>query len=234
MARKYQVSVVVPWHGTCPHRERAFAWVKARYAAAHPAWEVVVGVGGDPWCKAAAVEDGLSRASGDVLVVADADVWCQGLQAAVDVLGDGAAWVVPHLSVHRFNEAATRQVLDGADPGAVTEFDEDPYHGWVGGGLVVLRREDYWRAPLDHRFRGWGNEDASWGHALEAIVGPHVRLDRPLCHLWHPPQQRMSRRVGNPVSEDLWRRYRSARGRPDRMAALVAEGRGGGARQARH
>jgi hypothetical protein len=221
------VSVVVPrTPGTCEHRDRAWQWVKARYAAAHPAWEVVEGFGGDPWCKAAAVDDGLQKASGDVLVVADADCWTDGLPEAVDLLDD-APWVVPHLTVHRLTREATDKVLAGAEPGAVHDFDQAPYHGWAGGGFVVIRRADYERAPMDPRFEGWGLEDASFAIAADELVGPHRRLGWPLWHLWHPPQERMNRRIGNARSEALWRRYRRSRGRRDRMEALVEEGRGG-------
>lgn len=160
-----------------------------------------------------------------MLIVADADCWCPGLQAAVETLEAGAPWVVPHLTVHRFNEAGTARVLAGEDPDSVAEYDQDPYHGWVGGGVFVMRRADYERTGFDRRHVGWGLEDACLGLAAETLIGPHIRLSAPLWHLWHPPAPRMSRRVGNPESEDLWRRYRRARGRPDRMAALVAEGR---------
>jgi hypothetical protein len=158
------------------------------------------------------------------LVIGDADCWCDGLQAAVVVLEAGAPWVMPHLTVHRFTEAGSARVYAGEDPALIAEFDQDPYHGWVGGGFVVIRRADYERVPFDPRFQGWGLEDGSAGMAWDCLVGPHVRLGWPLWHLWHPPQDRLTRRVGNPVSEALWRRYRRARGHPDRMAALVAEG----------
>ncbi len=224
MPRSYDVSVVVPWHPSDVHRERAWRWVRARYAAAHPAWEVVEGVGGVPWCKAAAVADGLTRASGDVLVVADADVWSDNLATAVAVLAAGVPWVIPHRLVHRLTEDSTALVLAGSDPAGLPT-DERPYIGWPGGGLVVIRREAWQIAPLDPRFCGWGLEDSSWAHCLDVLIGPHERLDADLYHLWHPPQARLSRRVGNTESEQLWQRYRRSRGRPDRMAQLVAEGR---------
>lgn len=201
--------------------------MKARYETAHPSWEVVEGLGGNPWVKAAAVADGLSRASGDVLVVADADCWTDGLAEAVALL-DNAAWVIPHLTVNRLTPESTEAVLAGADPAGVHDWDQAPYHGWAGGGFIVVRRHDYEQAPLDPRFAGWGLEDASFALAAETLIGPHLRLTWPLWHLWHPPQARMNRRIGNPQSEALWRRYRRSRGRPDRMRALVDEGRGHG------
>lgn len=184
------------------------------------------GVGGDPWCKADAVANGLQVATGDVLVIHDADVTvpAEGLQAAVNLI-PAKPWVMPHLTVHRLSPSATEQVYQGADPAAQVDYDQDPYHGWVGGGVVVIRRDDYEAVPFDRRFVGWGLEDGSAGIAWDALIGPHCRLGWPLHHLWHPPQERASRRVGNPVSEELWRRYRHARGRPERMRQLVEEGK---------
>jgi hypothetical protein len=226
MARRASTSVLVPWAGGCEHRERAYRWVRERLTLTHPHWEVVEGSGGEPWCKAAAVEDGLTRASGDVLVVHDADVWVPNLAAAVAVLEAGAPWVMPHRLVHRLNREATGMVYAGANPHDLRlPYDEDPYIGWPGGGVVVLNRADYQRAPLDRRFVGWSGEDASWAYALDTLVGPGERLDADLVHLWHPPQPRMNRRFGSHQSQALWHRYRRARDRPDRMAALVAEGR---------
>ena len=208
--------------------------MKARYSAAHPDWEVVEGVGGEPWVKAAAVADGLSRASGDVLVIADADCWCDGLQAAADLLRSASvAWVVPHLTVHRLTPRSTEQVFAGADPADAHDFSEAPYHGWAGGGFIVIRRADYERAPMDPRHIGWGLEDASFALAADTLIGDHTRLAWPLWHLWHPPQPRQSRRVGNARSEALWRRYRRSRGRPDRMEALVEEGKAHGTGEGR-
>lgn len=186
------------------------------------------GHGGDPWVKADAVADALSRADGDVLVVVDADVWVDRLDVAVTVLGDVGRWVIPHHLVHRLTDPASEAVLAGAEWADAAEmfgYAERPYPGWPGGGCVVVRREDYERAPLDRRFVGFGQEDISWSLALDTLVGPHVRLDAPLWHLWHPPQPRLNRRIGSHEGEALWQRYRTARRRAERMAALVAEGR---------
>lgn len=184
------------------------------------------GVGGDPWRKAAAIENGLQIATGEVLVVHDADVHIppEGLRAAVSLI-PAEPWVMPHLNVYRLSQAATSRVLAGEDPSLQSDFDRDPYHGWVGGGVIVVRRDDYQAVPMDHRMIGWGQEDASWALAADCLIGPHCRLVWPLYHLWHPPQERLNRRVGNPVSHELWSRYRRSRGRPDRMRQLVEEGR---------
>ncbi|MEU3020076.1 hypothetical protein ABZ635_22075 [Nocardiopsis sp. NPDC007018] len=184
--------------------------------------EVVVGEHEGPWCKARAVADGLSRASGNILVVADADVWSPGWGDAVDLVQAGVPWAMPHGPVRRLTHAATQEVLDGHDPHADMDLTQRPYEGWPGGGLVALTRDAYEVAPLDPRFVGWSGEDESWAHALRALAGEGWRGNAPLWHLWHPPQERMSRRWGSTAARALASRYARAR-TPGRMRALVDE-----------
>ncbi|HOY82023.1 MAG TPA: hypothetical protein PLB92_07780, partial [Rhodoglobus sp.] len=69
-------SVVIPWRSGCPYRQRALVWVLGRWAERFPTFDVVLGVHDDgPWCKAAAVADGLSKVADGALILADADVW---------------------------------------------------------------------------------------------------------------------------------------------------------------
>lgn len=214
--------MIIPWAPDtgCRHREAALAWTASKWVATHH--EVVVGEHAGPWCKASAVENGLARATGDILVVADADVWTTGWQAAVDQVAAGVPWAMPHGKVRRLTHAATQQVLDGHTPGAGMDLTQAPYQGWPGGGMVVLARATYELVPLDRRFVGWSGEDESWAHALKVLAGRGWRGTSPLWHLWHPPQERMSRRWGSHAARELATRYARAR-TPDRMRALIDE-----------
>lgn len=217
------VSVVVPWRGDGGHRDAAWAWASARWQDRFPGWQLVTGSAGDgPWCKAAAIAAALPDASGDVLVLADADVWCEGVLQTVTAVVEGAAWAIPHDKVHRLDEQATTALLHG---GAITErptLAQPPYAGFAGGGMTVLPRATYDRIPLDPRFAGWGQEDQAWALALQALAGPPWRGTAPLWHLWHPPQQRLTRRWGSTDSRALWQRYHDARSDPHAMRALLA------------
>lgn len=222
MGASGRVSVIIPWAPGvgCRHREAALAWTASKWVGT--GHEVVVGENTGPWCKAAAVADGLARATGDVLVVADADVWTPGWEGAVGRVVSGVPWAMPHGKVHRLTHAATQQVLDGHEPAREMDLTQSPYQGWPGGGMVVVRRDVYERAPLDPRFVGWSGEDESWAHALRALAGPGWRGTAPLWHLWHPPQERMSRRWGSHAARALATRYARARTR-ERMRALLDE-----------
>ncbi|WP_067226624.1 hypothetical protein [Streptomyces sp. NBRC 109706] len=212
------VTVVIPWHPGCPHREAALGWVLARWRAA--GYEPLLGrAPAGPWRKAAAVADGLRRAAGGVLVVADADVWTDGIGEAIDAVAGRAPWAIPHGPVRRLTRVATDAVLSGGPLDGPLE--QPPYRGFEGGGIVALRRDLYNKVPLDRRFAGWGQEDEAWALALRTLAGPPWRGDAPLWHLWHPPQARDSRRWGSANSRALYRRYRRAAGRPDGMRTLL-------------
>ncbi|RCV53458.1 glycosyltransferase family protein [Marinitenerispora sediminis] len=184
---------------------------------------VLVGETQGPWCKARAVAAALPFATGDLLVIADADCWSPGIDAALEAVRDGAPWAMPHGRVHRLTPDATAQVLAGVAPHPRMPVTQRPYQGWPGGGIVVVRRDVYEQAPLDPRFTGWGGEDESWAHALTTLAGPPWRGRAPLWHLWHPPQDRMSRRWGSPEARELAGRYRKAARSPAAMRALVDE-----------
>lgn len=174
--------------------------------------------------KAYAVADGVSRASGDVLVIHDADVWCDRTPDAVDGVAKGRAWSVPHHRVRRLTPELTDAVIGGADPAQIptNRLLEPPYVAHVGGGIVVMRRDIYGQVPLDPRFRNWGHEDDAWAMALNVLVGTPLRMRGQLWHFWHPPQERISRKRGSHENQALLRRYEHARTGHE-MAALIAE-----------
>lgn len=215
-------SVIIPWSTTvsCHHRGAALAWTVSRWAST--GCEVVVGEHAGPWCKAAAVADGLERAGGDVLVIADADCWSDGIDQALAAVDAGRPWAIPHGRVYRLTHAATQHVLDGHTPRPGLDLTQAPYQGWPGGGIVVVGRDVYEQVPLDRRFVGWSGEDESWAHALTFLAGPAWRGRAPLWHLWHPPQERMSRRWGSEAAKALAGRYKRAR-TPESVRALLAE-----------
>lgn len=215
-------TVLIPWRAGCPHREAALRWLAPRLP-----WPVVVGEHGHgDWRKAIAVEDAVRRCTDDVLVVHDADVWCDGLPDAVAEVESGAPWAVPHYTVRRLTEAATSTVLAGGGfPAGHEALSERPYRGHLGGGIVVLTRSVWETTPLDPRFVGWGHEDDGWAMALAAMHGPPRRGDADLWHLWHPPQRRQSRTAGSGPSVRLFRRYRAGRRNPTVLAGLAAEAR---------
>ncbi len=217
------VQVVVPFRsGGCPHRERAWRWIRERYGSIHPGWEVVEAPTPEgPWCKAAAVNPVLEASNAEVVIVADADVFCEGLERCVYAIVSGlAAWGMPHRKVLRLDDDGATAFMAGAAP---TGFAQRPYEGVWGGGIVVGQRSALLEAPLDHRFTLWGQEDVSWALALDTLCGQGWRGDADLVHLFHPPQERLTRQKGSREGWDLYLRYRKARRDPEAMRELLEE-----------
>lgn len=218
------VSVLLPFASDDRWRLDARSYVGGWYDAL--GFEVIEGTCPDPWRKGVAVAHAARRSTADVFVVADADCLCGGVAPAIAAVENGAAWAVPHLMVHRLDQTATEAVYVGAAPAGTIGRTQRPYKGFAGGGIVVLPRDVWEQVPLDPRFVGWGGEDSSWAMALTALVGPPVRFEADLFHLWHEPPTRMTRRWGSPPSRALELRYkRAARANRRAMADVVAEAR---------
>lgn len=155
------------------------------------------------------------------MIVADADVWTDGIAAAVTAVASGRArWAVPHRLVRRLTENATRAVLGGAPLDGQPTQETHP--GVAGGGIVVLARDVLEGVPMDPYFEGWGQEDQAWALALTTLAGPMWRGTADLVHLWHPPAPRRSRAVGSAASLARYRLYQAASGQVSQMRALVA------------
>lgn len=219
-----RAAILIPWRDTgCPHRQRAFEYVTARYRT--EGYDVAVGVHEEgPWRKAEAVVAALDATDAEVLVIADADVWCDGLPQAITRVQEGAPWGAPHKGVFRLTEASTDAFLAEASLEGL-RLAERAYSGVEGGGIVVLRRAVYEACPIDARYTGWGGEDEAFGWALWTLFGRPWRGKAQLAHLWHPPAERMTRARGSVENDALRKRYARALHKPDEMKSLIEEGR---------
>jgi N-terminal domain of galactosyltransferase len=224
------VSIVVPFRPDGAERERNWKWLRARYERLYPDWEIVEGTCEGQWSKGEAVNPAVARSSGDVLVIADADVMVgeQALPAAVREL-EGAPWVIPHGLVYRLTEKATRAVISGELRAGPTRLPRArlarrPLKGPSGGGMTVARREDFEAVGgIDERFTDWGGEDISFARALDTLIGPHLRLDEVMWHLYHQPMRRRPPNRASGANEALAAHYLDAAGDPVAMAALCVE-----------
>lgn len=218
------VEVLIPFRGGCAYRERNLRWLIQRWP-----WRVTVATTtAGPWSKARALMPAVELCSADVLVVADADVWCDDIALFTYLFAHSeATWGVPHRMVHRLSDEGTSgfittgewrgQPLDRTQP-------TNPHAGTRGGGIVVAYREVIQSIPMDPRFEGWGQEDQSWAAALWVLAGRPMLGSHDLVHLWHPEQPRLTRKKGSARSWALWKRYNNSRD-PRAMAALVEEAR---------
>ena len=214
------VDVIIQWAGDCVYRASARSCVESRWRT--HGYSVVVGEIDGPWSKARAVAAALEHSTADTLVVTDADVWSDAGPRAASFVDGGGTWSVPFSTVRRLTAPASQQAIE---TGSFTgKLAKPPFRAVPGGGLVVLSRETYDRAPLDPRFVNWGHEDEAWGMALTVLAGRPMIWDSPLWHLWHPPQDK-SRTPERRVSQSLRARYQKARRNRAAMEELVFEAR---------
>ncbi len=223
------IRVVIPYGGTDPHRQRSLTWVWENVATLLPDATIHVGTCPGPWSKAVAVDDAMDQnwPDDDILVIHDADVWIPELGKAIEVVqGKARQWAVPHTLVVRMGDELSGRVMSGelGFTGLGRHgLDQPPYQGVVGGGCVVLSRAAYRQVPLDPRFRGWGQEDESWGFALRRILGQPYQGQGKLYHFWHPHPERLSRAVGSLEGDKLRNRYRAAQVAREEMERLLDE-----------
>jgi hypothetical protein len=215
------ISIVVPWRPDGAFRDVAWELVRHKWAREFPGAEIIEGScpPGRPWSKGTAVANALTEASGDVIVVADADVWCEAVRPSIEVVRAGAPWAMPHLRVYRLTRPATIKVLAGGPIGGDVG---ESHRGVLGGGIVVVARDVIDSVPMDPRFHGWGQEDTAWAMALHVIAGEVVRGKAPLWHLWHPEPPRLTRTRGSQESCELHARYKDARFDRAAMVALIS------------
>lgn len=222
-----KVSLVVPWR---PTLERRAVWdvLRHRYEILFPDWEIIESDSSGRWNKPTAVNRGVERAAGDVVVVADAD--CATTQAAMEEaveVAKSGRWVVPHRRVWRMSPEDTQVCLRNIAKPELPKprrVIRGPVTGIPGGGIFVIRREAFFEVGgMDPRFNGWGGEDSAFGLAADTILGPHRRLESPLWHFWHPPGAR-SRQPHHAANLELLRAYKAAH--YDRAAMREAQGYG--------
>lgn len=222
------IAVLVPFRGGCPYRERAWSWVRCRYE--HAGYEIVVGTSdAEGFSRTQAILDARSQSDADVFVIADADVWPEGLDEGVDqAVRHG--WSVPNRLIHRLSEASTWRLLAGEDWRDLplsqdNAQDSKPYRVHEGGTCYIVTAEVFDVAPPDPRFVGWGQEDDALSLTMRTLVGPPWRGAAALVHCWHPAEPRQTRVVGNEPNRQLLRRYKAASRHPDLMHQLVEEGK---------
>lgn len=223
LADRESVSVLVPFRSDDGGpRDANWTFLRGQWEMHFPWWQVVEGHCPDgPWIKALAVRDALVRAGGDILCIADADVWTDGVEDAVAALSMHR-WAVPHTRVHRLSREASSDVLAGL-PIEEDNLEEPVYTGVLAGGMTVIRRSLYEEAPLDPRFVGWGQEDWSAALAWRTLGGKPWRGLDDMWHLWHPPMPRKNRAVGSDESAALYRRYMNASYNPTKMRQILKE-----------
>jgi hypothetical protein len=193
-------SVIVPWRGGDPVRERLWAWNKARWQST--GYEIVeCDDGSEPFTRGRSINRGVEEATGDRLILADTDTALSSLDR-LENLSDydlvkadrrGMAWYILY-DHHRYcalTDETTDWVLrlppSTPFPATVVDTLECRDRITSHSGLLMLSREAFDTVGgYDPGFCGWGYEDDAFWHALVTLVGSERRLKRSALHLYHP------------------------------------------------
>lgn len=204
------ISIIIPFRSSKKYKRQAenFHWLKEYYECQLPGAEVIVGKDHHkhkPFSKAVAVNTGVRKSTGDILVIVDADGYLpikSILTCAREIRKarkkHQKLWFVPYRRFYRLTDAASKRVLK-SDPCDPYEFPVPPAKcdiqntqgsgrgHWFGALVQVLPREAFdCVGGWDVRFRGWGGEDHSIMRATDTLYWRHKTLPGAVFHLWHP------------------------------------------------
>ena len=224
--RGHGISIIIPFRCADPddQRVRNFEWVQKYWRAQLPGAQLIVGEDPSrcPFSKSAAVNNGVAKATGDILVIVDADGYVSpdNILYCADEIRDAQErgqrlWFVPYRQFYRLTQEATEELLE-SDPLDPLEFPEplpsmlalgdDPRIGhWYGAMIQICPRDAFdLVGGWDERFRGWGGEDAAAAHAMDTLYCPHKTLPSQVLHIWHPQIGPQGRAVQVHWSERMW------------------------------
>lgn len=230
------VQVVIPFADDGqPSRRSSLDWCVSQWVERY-GLPVLVHEVELPWRKGAAVAGAMADVPADrrVVIIADGDVFlpahdARKLDAAIEFAFWHGGWSVPASRVIRLTAEASAQIKrQPIAPPVVQVPDggvEETHRQHAGGGLVVIHRDAYEACPMDPRFEGWGHEDDAWSYALHTLVGAPLWAAGTLYHLWHQPQERVTRIFGSPHNQALFARYHDARHNRTATRAIIDEWR---------
>lgn len=204
------ISIIIPLRcdDKNSRRYKNFEWNMRYWKAQLPGAELIVGEDKDLdliFSKAAAVNEGVSRATGDVLVIVDADGYVESsavLTCARRIRNarrrGHRLWFIPYRRFYRLTDLASQRVLDSEslnpwhfsvppDPNDIQNVSGSHHGHWFGAMIQIWPREAFDEVGgWDERFRGWGGEDHSAMRACDTLYWPHKTLPGQVLHLWHP------------------------------------------------
>ncbi len=220
------LSIVVPFRGAGDSwRGRAFEYVTDHLRLVFPDAELIVC--DDPhltFNRGRALNEGVRQAQGDVLILADADLWvppaalCYAVTVATEY-----GMVVPFDHLIGLDGPGSVDVYGGFDPAGVWASERVELDWWrrSDGGCNVLTRAAFDTARgFCAAFAGWGGEDAAFASAVGTLSGHVGWVPARAVHLWHPtdPTRGTERTEAN---MELAQAFSAAWGNPAAMRLLI-------------
>lgn len=246
-----KISLLIPFSSTSTIRDKTFKWLLQYWKYELPEAEIVVGRSHSKvFCKAEALNDAASRATGKVLVLLDADAYLYGsvidrcADRILEELGHGNhLWYVPYRHLYRLKKFISRSIInsDPANPLRIPsppppeyiqgKKHENMYAHRYGAMIMIFPREALdTLGCFDERFIGWGGEDVCLLRALDTLWGKHKTTKNDVLHLWHPfigsdyVTKKWEGQDSPNANNKISKKYHLASRHPSLMRKLVDEG----------
>jgi hypothetical protein len=227
-----KISVLIPFKSdNGGYRDANLAYVTSRYQTLMPEIELVIGEDqSELFNKSRAVNQAARKATGELLIIADADVFFETqLIDKIVAIAHGHPWIIPYSRCFILNREGSLEVTKTGRielPQSVCSLEVEKVCFYYGGLMNVVSRKAFEKVGgMDERFFGWGEEDDSFARTLDTIVGKHYRMEETIFHLWHPranddhPHREFNKQLG--------KRYRQVEGNILGMRKLLQERRKG-------
>lgn len=245
-----KISLLIPFSTKDPIRKRNFKWLLEYWQAQLPDAEIIIGHSKSKiFCKGEALNDAVSRSTGKVLVILDADAYLSGdtiSRCADRILEEleygNHLWYVPYRSLWRLTRETTEQIIHNHkayEAPNLDDFTPFPYqvegdgtkakYGHRYGAMIMMFPRQAYEliGCFDERFKGWGGEDVALLRALDTLWGKHKTLNINIHHLWHPyiggnyQERRWEGQEYGSVNSRLAIKYHQATRKPTEMWKLI-------------
>lgn len=225
-----KVSIVMPCRDTDEWRYAIHSWVIVRIRCLYPDFELCLGDPDGDFQRSQARNLAAAKATGDVLIVWDADTFCNDvfLKEALALVEQTGTWAFPYGRYYNLNETYTRDLIrkNARDEYPRPEPFEVEHDIESTGGIYVITRQAWDQiGGYDENFVDWGYEDNAFHLAGRTLVGAPSRVQKGwVSHLWHSAPE--SVRFNQPNIEfnrSRYRKYESAQNNEYRMRRLTEE-----------
>jgi hypothetical protein len=181
-----KISVLIPWRGGDPHRERVWNYIRGLWEELPV--ELCVGVDdeGGPFNCSRALNRAFKMSTQPYIMQFGADCFpsVEAMSDALGMLMMNTPWVPLFEKTEYYGESATRKILNGDSP---DRFKYDPSLSvpFQTGVLAMTREAFIETGGSDERFEGWGAEDSAFRMALYRLYEHGTPLPHTLRCLWH-------------------------------------------------